>query len=104
MGRPHHDRAHGAREGKLLGLGGLAILHLPGALGSLPVHAIHGAPVRGEICGFIGGCAEPARYREPGEPQTHHQRVGEGDVLVPTSTPHHNICGMSAEGRECLRG
>ena len=100
VGRAHNDRTHGAREGILLGPGNRLVLHLPGALMSLPVPAIHGAPVRREICVFTGGCAKLARDREPGEPQTHHQRVFEGAVLVLHATPHHDFCGMGSEGRE----
>ena len=61
-------------------------------------------PVRGEICGFTGGCAKLSGDREPGEPPTHHQRVGEGDLLVLPAAPHHHLCGVGAEGGECLRG
>ena len=43
--RALNDRVHGDREGILLGVEGRAVLHLPGALVSLPVPAIHGAPM-----------------------------------------------------------
>jgi hypothetical protein len=45
VGRAHNYRTHGAREGILLGVRGRTVLHLPRALGSIPVSAIHGAPV-----------------------------------------------------------
>ena len=73
VGRAHYDRTHGAREVILFGVGGRAILHLPGALGNLPVTAIHGAPpVLVEIRGFTGECTKFVGDRKPGKPQTHH--------------------------------
>ena len=73
VGRPHYDLTHGACKGKFIGVGGRAVLYLPGALGSLPVAAIHGALVQGEIRGVTSGCTKLVGDRKPGKPQAHHQ-------------------------------
>ncbi len=65
---------------------------------SFPLFTSNGAHVRRAIRGFIGERGQHVGDREPGEPEAHHQRVGEGAVLVMPAAPHHHLFGVDTEG------